>query len=77
MKKISPRECDSLYNRMVGLANETEIQINNCKCKALLDKGSMISTISEFMVKQLKPVPDIRSLDDFMLSVRVAISWVY
>ena len=35
----------SLYDRMVGKANESNIFINGVKCKALIDSGCMISTI--------------------------------
>ena len=57
---------------MVGKANESYIFVNGVKCKALIDSGSMISTISSSMVPKLNPVPEVRSLDDFKLSVNVA-----
>ncbi|CAG2232180.1 unnamed protein product [Mytilus edulis] len=57
---------------MIGLANESFIYINNTKCKALIDTGSMISTISEGMLNELTPPPELKSLDDFSLSISVA-----
>ena len=59
---------------MVGSSNEAEVEINGCKCKALVDSGSMISTISESVLKNLNPVPEILSLKNFLLSVSVASS---
>lgn len=61
-----------LAQRMIGLANESFIYINNTKCKALIDTGSMISTISEGMLNELTPPPELKSLDDFSLSISVA-----
>jgi len=46
--------------------------INGTRCNALLDSGSMISTISDKMVRALNPTPEIRQLDNFMLSINVA-----
>jgi hypothetical protein len=61
-----------LYERIVGNANETGVFINGTRCNALLDSGSMISTISDKMVRALNPTPEILQLDNFMLSINVA-----
>ena len=62
----------SLLDRMVGKANESYVYVNGTKCKSLIDSGSMVSTICETLLRSLHPVPDIRTLDDFILSVRAA-----
>lgn len=46
--------------------------INGTRCNALLDSGSMISTISDKMVSALNPTPEILQLDNLMLSINVA-----
>ncbi|CAG2238684.1 unnamed protein product [Mytilus edulis] len=62
----------SLLDRMVGMENQSIIQVNSMKCKALIDSGSMISTVSDHVLKLMKPVPEVKDLDDFELSVSVA-----
>ncbi|CAC5408195.1 unnamed protein product [Mytilus coruscus] len=61
-----------LAQRMIGLVNESFVYINNTKCKALLDTGSMTSTISEDMLNYLTTPSELKSLDDFSLSIIVA-----
>ena len=39
---------------------------------SLLDSGSMVSTISVATLKSMHPPPDIKTLDEFTLSVKVA-----
>ncbi|CAG2226862.1 unnamed protein product [Mytilus edulis] len=57
---------------MVGMENQSIIQVNSMKCKALIDSGSMISTVSDHVLDLMKPVPEVKDLDDFELSVSVA-----
>lgn len=57
---------------MVGKANESEIFINDFRSKALIDSGSMISTISSSVLNRLKPVPEIKDLSNLGLTVNVA-----
>ena len=57
---------------MVGSANVAEIDVNGYTCKALLDSGSMISTISELVLRKLNLVLEILSLENFMLFSSVA-----
>ncbi|CAG2186801.1 unnamed protein product [Mytilus edulis] len=57
---------------MVGKSNETHVYVNGKKCKSLIDSGSMVSTISEPTLRYLHPVPTVKTLDEFILSVRVA-----
>ena len=74
MKKNSPDKTKNLYKIMVGSSNEAEVEIHGCKCKTLVDRhsGSIISTFSESVWKNLNPVPEILSLQNFLLSVSVA-----
>jgi hypothetical protein len=39
---------------------------------SLLDSGSMVSTISVATLKSMHPPPNIKTLDEFTLSVKVA-----
>ena len=60
---------------MIGqTSNEAQVEIHGCKCKALVDSEPMISTISESVLKNLNPVPEILSLQNFSLSASVASS---
>lgn len=60
-----------LFERLVGNANESDVIVNQVKCKALLDSGSMISTIAEPLLSRLKPCPTLKKVDD-LLTVSVA-----
>ena len=71
-EKNCPNKTGNLYNRMIGSSNEADVEINGYICKALLDSGSMISTISESVLGKLCPVPEVLSLKTFLLSVSVA-----
>ena len=62
----------SLLDRMVGRATESIVYVNKIKCMSLLDSGSMVSTISVATLKSMHPPPDIKTLDEFTLSVKVA-----
>ncbi|XP_063448288.1 uncharacterized protein LOC134727828 [Mytilus trossulus] len=62
----------TLLDRMIGKSNETHVYVNGKKCKSLIDSGSMVSTISEPALRYLHPVPTVKTLDEFILSVRVA-----
>jgi hypothetical protein len=57
---------------MVGRATESIVYVNKIKCMSLLDSGSMVSTISVATLKSVHPPPDIKTLDEFTLSVKVA-----
>ena len=57
---------------MVGRATESIVYVNKIKCMSLLDSGSMVSTISVATLKSMHPPPDIKTLDEFTLSVKVA-----
>jgi hypothetical protein len=57
---------------MVGRATESIVYVNKIKCMSLLDIGSMVSTISVATLMSMHPPPDIKTLDEFTLSVKVA-----
>lgn len=58
---------ESLLNRMVGMENQSVIHVNSYKCKALIDSGSMISTVSDHVLRLMKPVPVVKALSEFHL----------
>jgi hypothetical protein len=68
--------CESLTEDLIGLNMFVP------KCMSLLDSGSMVSTISVATLKSMHPPPDIKTLDEFTLSVKVAegspitLSWI-
>ena len=47
----------TLLNRMVGSANEGEINIFGVNTSGLIDSGSMVSSISETFYNSLEPLP--------------------
>jgi hypothetical protein len=57
---------------MVGRATESIVDVHKIKCMSLLDSGSMVSHISVATLKSMHPPPDIKTLDEFTLSVKVA-----
>ena len=52
-KKLVSKQAKSRYYnpdpllRLIGEANETEVQLDKIKVKALVDSGSQISTVTE------------------------------
>ena len=54
---------------MVGRATESMVYVNEIKCMSLLDSGYMVSTISVATLKSMHLPPDIKTLDEFTLSV--------
>ena len=62
----------SLLDTMVGRATESIVYVNKIKCMSLPDSGSMVFTISVATLKSVHPPPDIKTLDEFTLSVKVA-----
>ena len=60
--KPKPERC-----KLVGQANEVEIYVNGNKCLALLDTGSMVTTVCEdFYNQTLKEECEIQSLDTLL-----------
>ena len=54
------------------MENQSIIHVNSLKCYALIDSGSMVSTVSDHVLKLMKPVPVVKNLEEFQLSVSVA-----
>ena len=65
MKQESP--VNEFVSRLIGGSNESTISFCGVKSKALIDSGSMVTTVSESFLKSLCPQPVINSLDDFVL----------
>jgi hypothetical protein len=57
---------------MVGMGNQSIVHVNSLKCYALIDSGSMVSTVSDHVLKLMKPVPVVNNLEEFQLSDDVA-----
>ena len=54
------------------MENQSIVHVNSLKCYALIDSGSMASTVSDHVLKLMKPVPVAKNLEEFQLSVSVA-----
>lgn len=50
---------------MVGHSNEADVVINNQQAVALLDSGSMVTTLSHSFFLSLDPIPELLDLSDF------------
>ena len=61
-----------LIDRFLGSRNESEVEICGTKCHALIDTGSMVTTMSQRFYDSLSTKPELLSLDIFQLDVRVA-----
>jgi hypothetical protein len=57
---------------MVGMENHSIVHVNSWKCYAPIDIGSMVSTVSDHVLKLMKPVPVVKNIEEFQLSVSVA-----
>lgn len=58
--------------RLVGHGNVTEVTVNGVETLAVVDTGSMLTTINADLYSQLGPKPAIRSLENFNLRVTEA-----
>ena len=67
-KSVKP----TLLERMVGSSNESYIIINGVKTSGLIDSGSMITSISESFYHSLNPLPELRNITEFGLSIQSA-----
>ena len=54
---------------MVGSADEGLISICGVETRSLIDSGSMITSISESFYKSLNPIPELKNIKEFGLSV--------
>lgn len=53
----------------VGHSNETEVEVNGKKLGALIDTGSMVTTICQSSYCTLVPKPQLHALSDFSLDI--------
>ena len=67
-KSVKP----TLLERMVGSSNESYIIINGVKTSGLIDSGSIITSISESFYHSLTPLPELRNITEFGLSIQSA-----
>lgn len=65
----SSKQEQSLLSRMVGKTNESTIIINGQSCRALIDSGSDITTMSENCFYSMDPRPELRKMSDFKLNI--------
>lgn len=72
----SPNESEtkksSLFDRIVGSANESTVYINGVETSGLIDTGSMITSVSESFYKSLSPLPHLHDMTDLGLSIQGA-----
>ena len=62
----------SLPTNLIGPSNETTIVINKTQVPALIDSGSMVSTISHSCYLSLRYQPSLYSIDSLGLQVNIA-----
>ena len=65
-------ETEPFMDRMIGNKNEPDIEICGVKCKALIDTGSSMTTMSRSFYECLCDKPELLSFDTFKLDVRAA-----
>ena len=61
-----------MREKLVGPANESNIFIHNVQANALIDSGSMVTTVSQSFYMSLPCRPPLLSLDDFGINVSIA-----
>lgn len=57
----------SLFDRLIGNTNEAAVTINGTTIKAIIDSGSMITTISEAFYESLDPKPQLFELSELQV----------
>ena len=67
-----PKDHPFIPSNLIGPCNETTITVNNTTVCALIDSGSMISTISHSCLPSLKFQPDVHSIQSLGLQVNIA-----
>ena len=63
---------ESYLKRLVGHSNETTITFNGRETNALVDSGSMITTVTDEFYKSLSPCPILMSFGDLNLDIKGA-----
>ena len=54
------------------MENQSIVHVNSLKCYTVIDSGLMVSTVSDHVLKLMKPVPVVKNLEEFQLLVSVA-----
>jgi hypothetical protein len=67
-----PKRETSLFDRLVGHSNASEIEFNGMQTMALIDSGAMVTTVSQAFFEQLVPTPVLHTLEELKLSVKGA-----
>ena len=65
-------ENEPIMDRMIGNKNESDIEICGVKCKALIDTGSSMTTLSQSFYDSMHKKPELLSFDTFKLDIRAA-----
>ena len=65
MSKESPKK--SFLSNLVGSANESTVIFCGTETTALIDSGSMVTTVSEDYLQSLHPTPTLYDLDNLIL----------
>ena len=61
-----------MLSRVVGVSNETKVVVNGQQLNALIDTGSMVTTISESAYDLLGDKPELQSLNSLGLKLSMA-----
>ena len=65
MSKESPKK--SFLSNLLGSANESTVIFYGTETTALIDSGSMVTTVSEDYLQSLHPTPTLYDLDNLIL----------
>ena len=60
---------EPLMSGMIGSIHKSFIFINGQKCIALIDTGSVITTVCEDFYNKFIPRPELRDMSDFDLNI--------
>ena len=58
----------TFFDRLIGYTNESDILLNGFHTKALIDSGSMITTVSEEFYSKLDPQPILHSMEQISVT---------
>ena len=67
-KQCPKQNKQEMFSKVVGHANETMVTVCDVEIPALIDSGSMVSTVSEEFYRSLNPRPELH--EDFRLSLQ-------
>lgn len=61
-----------VHSELIGMCNETEIVVNDVNTTALIDTGSMVSTISMSLYSSFQNPPELQPIESLGLKVSIA-----